>query len=56
MLFFHNLEPQNAGLVDVKKDLNLEKIFFSNTFTHNQAEQIKKGVLCVQILFEIHPT
>ena len=21
MLFFHNLEPQNAGLVDVKKDL-----------------------------------
>ena len=20
MLFFHNLEPQNAGLVDVKRD------------------------------------
>ena len=22
---FHNLEPQNAGLVDVKKDLNLKR-------------------------------
>ena len=22
---FHNLEPQNAGLVDVKKDLDLKK-------------------------------
>ena len=29
-------------------------IFFSNTFTHNQAEQIKKGVIFVQILIEIH--
>ena len=29
---------------------------FSNTFTHNQAEQIKKGVICVQILLEIHLT
>ena len=25
MLFFHNLEPQNAGLVNVKKDLNERK-------------------------------
>ena len=24
--------------------------FFFNTLTHNQAEQIKKGVICVQIL------
>ena len=24
MFFFHKLEPQNAGLVDVKKDLNLK--------------------------------
>ena len=24
-------------------------IIFSNTFTHNQTEQIKKGVSCVQI-------
>ena len=30
--------------------------FSSNTFTHNQAEQIKKGVICVQILLEIHLT
>ena len=30
--------------------------YFSNTFTHNQAEQIKKGVICVQILLEIHLT
>ena len=25
-------------------------------FTHNEAEQIKKGVICVQILLEIHLT
>ena len=25
MLFFHNLEPQNAGLVDIKKDLNYKR-------------------------------
>ena len=31
-------------------------IFFPNTFTHNQTEQIKKGVICVQILLEIHLT
>ena len=30
--------------------------FFSNSFTHYQAEQIKKGVICVQILSEIHQT
>ena len=30
--------------------------FFSNSFTYNQAEQIKKGVICVQILLEIHLT
>ena len=24
--------------------------FFPNTFTHNQAEQIKKGVIFVQVL------
>ena len=29
---------------------------FSNTFTNNQAEQINKGVICVQILLEIHLT
>ena len=28
--------------------------YFSNTFAHNQAEQIKKGVICVQIVLEIH--
>ena len=26
--------------------------YFFNTFTHNQAEQIKNGVICVQILSE----
>ena len=30
--------------------------FFSDTFTHHQAEQIKKRVICVQILLEIHLT
>ena len=30
--------------------------FFSNSFIHSQAEQIKKGVICVQILLEIHLT
>ena len=30
--------------------------FFSNSFTYDQAEQIKKGVICVQILLEIHLT
>ena len=30
--------------------------FFSNSFTYNQAEQIKKRVICVQILLEIHLT
>ena len=28
--------------------------YFSNSFTHYQAEEIKKGVICVQILLEIH--
>ena len=28
--------------------------YFSTTFTHTQAEQIKKGVTCVQLLLEIH--
>ena len=31
-------------------------IIFSNSFTYNQAEQIKKEVSCVQILLEIHLT
>ena len=30
--------------------------YFSNTFTHNEAEQIRKGVSCVQILLEKHLT
>ena len=28
--------------------------YFFYSFTYNQAEQIKKGVICVQILLEIH--
>ena len=28
--------------------------YISNTFTHNQAEQIKTGAICLQILLEIH--
>ena len=31
-------------------------MIFSNSFTYNQAEQIKKEVICVQILLEIHLT
>ena len=30
--------------------------YFFNSFTYNQAEQIKKEVICVQILLEIHLT
>ena len=30
--------------------------YSSNTFTHNEAEQIKKGVSCVLILLEIDVT
>ena len=33
-----------------------QNYFFSNCFTQNKAELIKKGVICVQILFEIHLT
>ena len=28
--------------------------YFSSSFTYNQAEQLKKEVICVQILLEIH--
>ena len=28
--------------------------FFSSSFTHNQAEQIKRGGIGIQILLEIH--
>ena len=31
-------------------------IFFPNSFTYNQAQQIQKGVICVQILLEIDLT
>ena len=31
-------------------------IYFSNSFTYNQAEQIKKEVICAQVLLEIHLT
>ena len=30
--------------------------FFSNSFTYNQAEQINKEIISVQILLEIHLT
>ena len=30
--------------------------FFSDSFTYNQAEQIKKREICVQSLLEIHLT
>ena len=32
------------------EDALMQSIFCFNSFTHNQAEQIKKGVICVQIL------
>ena len=31
-------------------------IIFSNSFTYNQTERIKKEVICVQILLDIHLT
>ena len=30
----------------------LLQLFFPNSFTYNQAEQIKKGVICVQICYK----
>ena len=30
--------------------------YFSSSFTHYRAKQIKKGVFCVQMLLEIHQT
>ena len=30
--------------------------YFSSSFTHYQAEQRKKEVICIQILSEIHQT
>ena len=30
--------------------------FFPNSFTYKQAEQIQKGVICVQILLQMHLT
>ena len=30
--------------------------FFSNSFTYNQTEKIKKEVICVQLLLDIHLT
>ena len=30
--------------------------YFSDSFTHNVTEQIKKGVICVQTLLKIHLT
>ena len=30
--------------------------YFFNSFTHYQAEQIKKGIICVQIFYVIHQT
>ena len=38
------------------KAVHPSNYFFFNSFTYNQAEQIKKGVICVQILLEIHLT
>ena len=34
----------------------VQAIIFSSSFTHYQAEQIKKGVIYVHILLEIHQT
>ena len=38
------------------KAVHSSNYFFSNSFTYNQAEQIKKEVIYVQILLEIHLT
>ena len=47
-------------LFDLKKLSCIQQcvlaIIFSSSFTYNQAEQIKKEVICVQILLEIHLT
>ena len=59
-----NLKKISIVIINViwsEKTLMLKAVrhsdyFFSNSFTYNQAEQIKKGVICVQILSEIHLT
>ena len=38
------------------KAMRPSNYFFSNFLTYNQAEKIKKEVICVQILLEIHLT
>ena len=56
-----NLKKQ-ASLSKIKMYLKISwcikqsvlAIIFSNIFTYNQAEQIRKGVICVKILLEIH--
>ena len=51
LCFFHNSEPQNAGLVDVEKDLNLKK---------NQREflcaKIKKISIIIKNVIEAEDT
>ena len=48
------------NITDLPKTLMRKHIFlainFSYTSTDNQAEQIQKGELCIEILLEIHLT
>ena len=47
-----NVIGSEATMVHIAEHPN----FFSNSFPHKQAEQIKKRDICVQILLEIHLT
>ena len=51
-------KKKRKKIIDIKKVIESEYTlmnkaerssnYFSNTFTHNQVEQIRKGVICVQ--------
>ena len=45
-----NISIVIKNVIGSEDTLMHKAIIFSNAFKHNQAEQIKKGVICVQIL------
>ena len=48
------LQKDFAGVFS--KPCLLPFLVFSSSFTYNRAEHIRKGVICVQILSELHLT
>ena len=50
----HRYEKVTGSEVSLTHKAERPSNYFSSSFTHYQAEQIKKGLTCVQILLEIH--